>query len=232
MASKTTFIKLVGIHLILSRTLDFCFARSATLPDAGVMAVIRGEHSLESSKSHYFAEVTAIQIFIERVDRGTCRLFLIDELFNGTNTVECLAAGRAVLERLGRSAQVLVTTHNVELQDDVTEPYDLYYFEEDPDVDGWFDYRLQPGRTVRRNAIQLLARNGFPADLADALGYARTYASDRDQNLTSDPNLAAKHGRLDSWTDRYLTPPAQGSVERMPNMICSIAHTSGGATCP
>ncbi|MGO3127483.1 MAG: MutS-related protein [Luteimonas sp.] len=178
MAGKTTFIKLVGINLILGRTLGFCFASRATLPHTRVMAVIRGEHSVESGKSHYFAEMTAIQTFIEHADRGTCRLFLIDELFNGTNTVERLAAGRAVLERLGRNAQVLVTTHDVELQDDVTGPYDLYYFQEDPDVDGWFDYRLRPGRTDRRNAIQLLARNGFPADLvADALGYADVYAS-------------------------------------------------------
>ncbi|WP_394001967.1 hypothetical protein ACF3M1_14975 [Luteimonas sp. WGS1318] len=178
MAGKTTFIKLVGINLILGRTLGFCCARTATLPDTGVMAVIRGEHSVESGKSHYFAEMTAIQTFIERAERGTCRLFLIDELFNGTNTVERLAAGRAVLERLGRHAQVLVTTHDVELQDDVTGPYDLYYFQEDPDIDGWFDYRLRLGRTDRRNAIRLLARNGFPADLvAEALRYADTYAS-------------------------------------------------------
>ncbi len=178
MAGKTTFIKLVGINVILGRTLGFCFASKATLPDTSVMAVIRGEHSVESGKSHYFAEMTAIQTFIERADRGTCRLFLIDELFNGTNTVERLAAGRAVLERLGRNAQVLVTTHDVELQDDVAGPYDLSYFQEDPDVDGWFDYRLRAGRTDRRNAIQLLARHGFPGDLVDAaLHYAAIYAS-------------------------------------------------------
>ncbi len=176
MAGKTTFIKLVGINLVLGRTLGFCFARAATLPDTRVMAVIRGEHSVESGKSHYFAEMTAIRSFIDRAQRGSCRLFLIDELFNGTNTVERLAAGRAVLERLGRHAQVLVTTHDVELQDDIAGPYDLYYFQEDPDVDGWFDYRLRAGRTDRRNAIQLMARNGFPADLvADALRYAAVY---------------------------------------------------------
>ena len=144
------------------------------------MAVIRGEHSVESGKSHYFAEMTAIRTFIDRAQRGSCRLFLIDELFNGTNTVERLAAGRAVLERLGRHAQVLVTTHDVELQDDIAGPYDLYYFQEDPDVDGWFDYRLRAGRTDRRNAIQLMARNGFPRDLVtDALTYARFYAGTR-----------------------------------------------------
>lgn len=176
MAGKTTFIKLVGINHILGRTFGFCLATDATLPDTSVMAVIRGEHSVESGKSHYFAEMSAIRTFMARSDQGICRLILIDELFNGTNTVERLAAGRAVLEQLGRQAKVLVTTHDVELQEDVAGPYDLYFFQEDPDVDGWFDYRLHPGRTQRRNAIQLLARHGFPEPvITDALRYARLY---------------------------------------------------------
>jgi hypothetical protein len=177
MAGKTTFIKMAGINLILGRTLGLCLASRATLPDTPVMASIRGEHSVESGKSHYFAEMEAVQGFIEGAKQGRCRLFLIDELFNGTNTVERLAAGRAVLESLGAHAQALVTTHDVELQDDVAHLYDLYYFQEDPDVEGFFDYRLRPGRTTRRNAIRLLARNGFPADVVDkALEYSEHYA--------------------------------------------------------
>jgi hypothetical protein len=178
MAGKTTFIKMAGINLILGRTLGFCLASRAILPDTPVMASIRGEHSVESGKSHYFAEMEAIQGFIESAKQGRCRLFLIDELFNGTNTVERLAAGRAVLESLGANAQALVTTHDVELQDDVAHLYDLYYFQEDPEVEGFFDYRLRPGRTTRRNAIRLLARHGFPADVVDkALEYSGHYAS-------------------------------------------------------
>ena len=141
------------------------------------MASIRGEHSVESGKSHYIAEMEAVQGFIESARQGHCRLFLIDELFNGTNTVERLAAARAVLESLGAHAQALVTTHDVELQDDVAHLYELYYFQEDPDVEGFFDYRLRPGRTTRRNAIRLLARNGFPAEVVDkALEYTQHYA--------------------------------------------------------
>lgn len=174
MAGKTTWIKLVGINVVFARALGMCFATRATLPDTGVMAVIRGEHSVESGRSHYFAEMRAIGSFLEHAERGSCRLFLIDELFNGTNTVERLSAGRAVLERLAAHAQVLVTTHDVELQDDIDGPFDLYFFQEDPDVEGWFDYRLRPGRTDRRNAIALLARHGFPADVVD---HARRYTA-------------------------------------------------------
>lgn len=178
MAGKTTFIKMIGINIILGRTLGFCLASKATLPNSSVMASIRGEHSVESGKSHYFAELEAIHLFIERAKQGVCKVFLIDELFNGTNTVERLAAARAVLECLSAYAQVLVTTHDVELQDDLARIYALYYFQEDPDVDGYFDYQLRSGKSTKRNAIALLARKGFPSDLvAQAMAYSKHYAS-------------------------------------------------------
>jgi DNA mismatch repair ATPase MutS len=173
MAGKTTFIKMVGINVILGRTLGFCFARSASIPSARVMASIRGEHSVESGKSHYFAEIEAIHSFIENARRGDRDIFVIDELFNGTNTVERLAAARAVLEALCQSAQVLVTTHDVELQDVLSDRYDLYHFQEDPDVEGFFDYRLRSGATGTRNAIRLLERMGFPSEIVrNAMLYA------------------------------------------------------------
>ena len=169
---------MIGINIIFGRTLGFCLASKAILPNSSVMASIRGEHSVESGKSHYFAELEAIHLFIERAKRGECKMFLIDELFNGTNTVERLAAARAVLESLGANAQVLVTTHDVELQDDLGRTYALYYFQEDPDVDGYFDYQLRSGKSTTRNAIELLARKGFPSDIvAQARTYSKQYAS-------------------------------------------------------
>jgi hypothetical protein len=174
MAGKTTFIKMIGLNVILGRTLGFCLASKAAIPRSGVMASIRGEHSVESGKSHYFAEIEAIHSFIEIAKQGDCRIFVIDELFNGTNTVERLATVRAVLESLCRSAQVLVTTHDVELQAVLAENYDLYHFREDPDVEGFYDYRLRAGASTARNAIRLLERKGFPSEIvASAMEYAR-----------------------------------------------------------
>lgn len=177
MAGKTTFIKMVGLNVLFGRSLGFCLATRAVIPAAGVMASIRREHSVESGKSNYFAELEAIRSFIVKAGRGECGLFLIDELFSGTNTVERLAAGRAIMESLADQALVLATTHDVELQGDLESRYDLYYFEEDPDVEGYFDYRLRFGCSSRRNAIRLLEREGFPADIVlGALAYSEHYA--------------------------------------------------------
>lgn len=168
MAGKTTFIKMIGINVILGRSLGFCLSTKAILPMSGVRASIRNEHSVESGKSNYFIELETIRSFITEIERGTCKIFLIDELFNGTNTVERLAIARAVLETIGEDALVLATTHDVELQLDLANQYDQFYFQEDPNVEGYFDWKIRSGTAINRNAIKLLEREGFPKNIVDS----------------------------------------------------------------
>ena len=162
MAGKTTFIKMVGTNIILGRTLGVCFASTAIIPGSNVMASIRAEHSVESGKSHFFAELERILSFVRRAERDGRGVFLIDELFRGTNTPERVAAGKAVLESLGTHAQVLVTTHDVELQHLLGPSFLTFHFVEDPELPEVFDYRLQPGISTTKNAIKLLEKVGFP----------------------------------------------------------------------
>lgn len=162
MAGKTTFIKMVGTNVILGRTLGMCFAASAIVPRSNVMALIRAEHSIESGKSHFFAELERILSFVQRAERDGRGVFVIDELFRGTNTPERVAAGKAVLESLGAHAQVLVTSHDIELQDLLGPTFLTFHFVEDPELPEVFDYRLHPGLSTSKNAIGLLEKIGFP----------------------------------------------------------------------
>jgi hypothetical protein len=173
MAGKTTFIKMLACNAILARTAGFCLATEAEVPRATVMASIHGPHSVASGKSHYFTEIETIDGFIRGNAPECLRILVIDEPFSGTNTVERIAVARAVLEALASRAIVLVTTHDVELQAMLGGRYALYHFQENPDADGYFDYRLRPGPATERNAIRLLDRLGFPRDItANALAYA------------------------------------------------------------
>jgi DNA mismatch repair ATPase MutS len=165
MAGKTTFIKTVGTNIILGRTLGVCFASAAVVPRSKVMASIRTEHSIESGKSHFFAEMERILTFVKEAERDEPAVFLIDELFRGTNTPERIAAGKAVLEFLGGRAQVLVTTHDVELQHLLQRTFLTFHFVENPELPEVFDYRLRPGISTTKNAISLLEKVGFPADI-------------------------------------------------------------------
>ncbi len=125
------------------------------------MTSIRSDHSVESGKSHFFSEIERILLFLGSAEESGNGVFLIDELFRGTNTPERVAAGKAVLEEIARHAQVLATTHDVELQAYLESQFSIYHFTENPDLAEVFDYKLRRGICNTRNAIVLLERIGF-----------------------------------------------------------------------
>jgi hypothetical protein len=170
MTGKTTFIKMVAMNVILGHTLGICLADRATLPRSAVRALIHGDQSVAAGKSRYFAEAEAICGFIAEAAAGACRIFVLDEPFSGTNTVERIAVAKAVLRAISANAQLLVTTHDVELQHLLGEQFELFHFQENPAVEGFFDHALRAGFSTQRNAIRVLERLGFPADIiAEAL---------------------------------------------------------------
>jgi predicted ATPase len=170
MTGKTTFIKMVAINAVLGHTLGICLADQATLPPSPVRALIHGDQSVAEGKSRYFAEAEAIRDFIAESASGACRMFVLDEPFSGTNTIERIAVAKAVLRAIGANAQVLVTTHDVELQHLLGERFELYYFQENPAVEGFFDHQLHSGASTQRNAIRVLERLGYPPEIiAEAL---------------------------------------------------------------
>ena len=107
-------------------------------------------------------------------------LFLFDELFRGTNRVERLAAGEAVMRALvdGRPHVAVVATHDAELVELLADRYRPVHFDGHLD-DGVlrFDYRVREGRATSRNAIALLQQRGAPASLIAAAA-ARASALD------------------------------------------------------
>ena len=103
-------------------------------------------------------------------------LFILDELFKGTNTVERIAATRAVLAYLQNRSLVVASTHDGELGALLAPAFREYHFPETVTDEAWFfDYCLKPGPLTTRNGIRLLARAGYPAAIvADALALSRT----------------------------------------------------------
>ncbi|MCU7514129.1 MAG: hypothetical protein HF300_16335 [Ignavibacteria bacterium] len=166
MAGKTTFIKCIGVNIILSQTLGFTLSKRAVIPKLIVKSSIKIEDSIENSKSYYFAEVEEIQKFIRLSKTGKKYLFIIDEIFRGTNTVERLGISAAVLKQLSDSNLVLVTTHDIELQDLLDNSFSMYHFNEQ--VEGekyYFDFRIKEGPCSSGNAIKLLELMGYPEQI-------------------------------------------------------------------
>jgi DNA mismatch repair ATPase MutS len=162
MAGKTTFIKTIGVNLILARTLWFCHAAQAQLPLMKVMSSIKTEDGLEEGKSFYFSELERLNTFLQATENGENYLFLIDEIYRGTNTVERVAGAAAVLEELASNNIVFVTTHDIELADYLNKQYDMWYFEETGRKAHPFDYKLRSGLCKTRNALKLMSNIGYP----------------------------------------------------------------------
>jgi len=72
--------------------------------------------SVMEGKSYYLAEVEAVRGLIRAKAPDRQYLFLLDEIFRGTNTAERVAGAYGVLAYLNRGLDlVVVATHDVEL---------------------------------------------------------------------------------------------------------------------
>jgi DNA mismatch repair ATPase MutS len=104
---------------------------------------------------------------IDNSANGKTNLFLLDEIFKGTNTIERISAGKAVLSAISKENNIVfVSTHDIELADLLKNEYELYHFSEIVDhksVD--FDYKLKEGKLKDRNAIRILQINDYPEEL-------------------------------------------------------------------
>ncbi len=164
MSGKTSFIRAIGVNILTGLTLNTCFARQLTMPRMSIYSAIRISDDLMNDRSYYFEEVLTIKEMVDRSEDGSPNLFLLDEIFKGTNTIERISAGKAVLSALTRNANIVfVSTHDIELADLLKQEYDLYHFSEKVDgntVD--FDFRLKEGKLKNRNAIKILQLNSYP----------------------------------------------------------------------
>ncbi len=173
MAGKSTYLRTIGIAAVLARALHTVPAVSWTGPIVRVRSLMGRADQLAAGKSYYQVEVESVIHHLECAAQPLPTLFLLDELLRGTNTVERLAAGEAVLLFLlerqnGRPVphRVMVATHDAELVHRRAGTYVPWHFRETLGASGLtFDYRRQPGAATTRTAIALLEASGAPAAL-------------------------------------------------------------------
>jgi DNA mismatch repair ATPase MutS len=192
MSGKSTFLRTVGVTAVLAQTINTCLARRYEAPMFAVRSCIGRADDPSTGKSYYLVEVESVLALVHAARGRVPHLMLFDELFRGTNAVERIAAGEAVLVSLlapgadGRPSPhvVLVATHDQELVDLLDGIYAANHFTDTIDPTGLaFDYQLQPGAATTRNAIALLGQRGAPQDLV-AHALARAQALDRARPTT------------------------------------------------
>ena len=169
MAGKTTFLKTMGVNAILAQTINVCFAEKYEAPFIKVISSIEREDNLILGKSYYLAEVESILRIIKASKSNYNHLFIIDEIFRGTNSVERSAASIEVLNYLATGKDfILVATHDLQLSETLNNKYKNYHFREKVHKQGLsFDYKLCSGVSTTRNAIALLEYVGYPQSIIE-----------------------------------------------------------------
>jgi hypothetical protein len=169
MSGKSTLLRTVGTNAVLAFAGAPVRAQSLRLSPLALGATLRIQDSLQEGRSRFYAEITRIRELADVARGGRPLLFLLDELFHGTNSHDRLVGASGVLRSLlDRGAIGLVTTHDLALTaiaDNLAPHAANVHFEEWFDAGEMrFDYRLKPGRVTRSNALALMRAVGLEVD--------------------------------------------------------------------
>jgi hypothetical protein len=170
MSGKSTLLRTLGVTTVMAQSLHTCFASAYAAPMLMVRSCIGRADDILAGKSYYMVEVEALLGLVRDSTGAMPHLFLLDEMFRGTNAVERIAAGQSVLiELIDRKPHMVVAaTHDNELVDLLSGSYAPFHFGDAlTDETLTFDYCLRPGRATSRNAIALLRLNGAPPALVE-----------------------------------------------------------------
>jgi ABC-type transport system involved in cytochrome c biogenesis ATPase subunit len=167
MSGKSTFLRTLAINSILAQTIYTCFAEEFVSPALKQFSSIRIDDNIFQGKSYYFQEVNTVASLLAEVNNSHQNLFILDEVFKGTNTIERIAAAKAILSYLNRKNHiVIVSTHDIELAEMLAHEYDLYHFTETiENSELHFDHTIKAGPLRTRNAIKILELSNYPSEI-------------------------------------------------------------------
>lgn len=167
MAGKTTFLRTLGVNIVLAQTIYMCFADSYHGNYFRIISLVNEADSLIEGKSYYLVQAEHLLRMVEASQKEVLTLCLIDEPLAGTNSSERLAASFEILRFLvEHNALVVIATHDLELARKLEFGFKSYHFTDDIDEKGLrFDYKLKEGVTTTSNAIKLLEFLNYPGDI-------------------------------------------------------------------
>lgn len=168
MSGKSTFLRTIGINLCLAQAGAPVCATGFTWSWSRPACCIRVNDSLDAGLSFFYAEVKRLKTILDATEDRAAPpvLFLVDEIFKGTNNRERLIGSRAYIKALSAGNGFgLVSTHDLELTDLEKEIPSLAnaHFQETVTAGALeFDYKLRPGPCPTTNALRIMELEGLP----------------------------------------------------------------------
>jgi hypothetical protein len=175
MSGKSTLLRAIGLNAVLAQAGGCVCAQRLRLPPCDLQSSIRVQDSLELGLSYFMAALARLKGVVDAAEdprrKDRALFYLLDEILQGTNSVERAIAVRAVARHLLDAGAIgVMTTHDLSLagEEPLKSSARLVHFTEIVDDRGAmrFDYRLRQGLATSRNALRLMQIIGI--DLKEA----------------------------------------------------------------
>ncbi len=166
MAGKSTFLRTVGLNIVLAMAGAPVCAKKLSLPILELYSSMRTQDALHESTSSFYAELKRLKIIIEAVEEKPNIFFLMDEILKGTNSNDRHTGSKALITQLIKSkGSGIIATHDLELgamaesADGAIENLCIEVAVENGKL--IFDYKLKPGVSQSFNATLLMREMGI-----------------------------------------------------------------------
>jgi hypothetical protein len=169
MSGKSTLLRAIGLNVVLAQAGSVVAATRLSLPSSDLQTSLRVQDSLELGLSYFMAALARLKGVVDAAEHqrpGRVLMYLLDEILQGTNSVERALAVRGVARHLLEAGAIgVMTTHDLSLagEEPLANAAQLVHFTETVGENGEmrFDYRLRPGLATSRNALRLMKLIGI-----------------------------------------------------------------------
>lgn len=166
MAGKSTFLRTIGVNLVLALSGAPVCAQSFRCPVIHLRTGMRTADSLKDHQSYFYAELNRLKTIMDELRSDKPLLILLDEILKGTNSTDKQAGSIALVKQLlPHPCLAMVATHDLalgELQTEYPDRVKNYCFEATIENDQLsFDYKLKPGLAQKMNATFLMKKMGI-----------------------------------------------------------------------
>ena len=170
MAGKSTFLRTVGLNVVLAMAGAPVCAKELELPLIQIYTSMRTQDALHESTSSFFAELKRLKFIIDEVEKGLesdyTPYFLLDEILKGTNSKDRHTGGEALIRQMIKAGGAgIIATHDLELgklEEEFSGRIENLCMEVEIDGDELdFDYKLKKGVSQSFNATMLMKNMGI-----------------------------------------------------------------------
>src|SRR6185295_7943568 len=117
MSGKSTLLRAIGLNLVMAQAGGPVCARRMAFPESDLQTSIRVTDSLERGLSYFMAALARLKGVVDAAEHerpGRVLVYLLDEILQGTNSLERGLAVRAVARQLLEAGAIgVMTTHDL-----------------------------------------------------------------------------------------------------------------------